>query len=286
MIRKNERRSIELGELVPHPLQAAYFEDLSQFDLEALADDIRRNGLRCPIEVLPRNRAGLPENTIIAGHQRRRALEKLGETEATVIVRHDLADADETTIEQCLLQDNQNRRHLDQFAKARVALRLFEIERREGSARTHNGEESDARDRVGKAIGMSGRNLQRYFRVLQMPREIQEAVRSKRLPLTLAQKVADLAPESQEHVAKRIGAGKDPIAVVRKLLPKREERHDADGALAILVRGLERSLDELDERTEAVSIPQLTEHLVVLKKGRSLLRRLIKRAEPEEPPVE
>src|SRR3954469_20477876 len=103
-----------LRDLKPFPAQPLFFGDLSDHELEALAEDIKRNGLRNPIEVLPKNRAGYPADTIIRGHQRRRALELNGEAETTVLIRHDLADAD--AIEKCFLEDNQHRRHLDPLA--------------------------------------------------------------------------------------------------------------------------------------------------------------------------
>src|SRR5688572_7253711 len=88
-----------LNDLKPHPLQSAYFDELSDSDLQDLAGDIAANGLRHPIEILARNRAGLPANTILAGHQRRRALLLNGETEAEVLVRYDLTNVDAQVIE-------------------------------------------------------------------------------------------------------------------------------------------------------------------------------------------
>src|SRR3954470_12962193 len=109
-----------LGDLKPFPSQPRYFDDLSDHELKALAADVKQNGLRSPIEVLPKNRAGYPADTIISGHQRKRALELNGEAEATVLVRHDLADADADAVEKAFLDDNQLRRHLDPLARARV----------------------------------------------------------------------------------------------------------------------------------------------------------------------
>src|SRR4051794_856350 len=95
-----------LKDLKPFPAQPLFFDDLSDHELEALAEDIKRNGLRSPIEVLPKNRAGYPADSIISGHQRKRALELNGEAETTVCVRHDLADADAAAVEKAFLDDN------------------------------------------------------------------------------------------------------------------------------------------------------------------------------------
>src|SRR3954447_26078461 len=82
----------ELSELPARPGHAGSFGDLPPRELEALAEDIRVNGLEHPIEVLPANAAGLPPNTVICGHQRWRALALLKETSTRVRVRHALAD--------------------------------------------------------------------------------------------------------------------------------------------------------------------------------------------------
>ena len=162
-----ERRSLK--SLKPFPDQHWMFDSLSDTDLAGLARDIQRNGLKTPIEVLPRNRAGLPAGTILRGHQRLRALRLNGETEADVLVRYDLADGSRDQIEREFLEDNLFRRQLDPLAKAKVALRLAEIERQAAPGEVPEGEGGEVRDRVGKAIGMSGRNLDRYLSVLKAP---------------------------------------------------------------------------------------------------------------------
>lgn len=62
---------------------------------------------------------------ILDGHRRVRAFEVLGADDITVMIRWDLADADEAKIEAEFLQHNFNRRHLHQIDRARIALRLF-----------------------------------------------------------------------------------------------------------------------------------------------------------------
>ena len=64
----------QLDQLIAHPLQASFFPNLSDFDLRGLADDIEQRGLQHAIELMPAgNAAGLPADTILRGHQRRRA---------------------------------------------------------------------------------------------------------------------------------------------------------------------------------------------------------------------
>src|SRR5690242_10108054 len=80
-----ERRKI--ADLVPSPWQSQYYDDLSDFDLKALASDIKQHRLRDPVEILPENGAGLPTNMVLDGCQRLAALRRNGETEVIVRVR-------------------------------------------------------------------------------------------------------------------------------------------------------------------------------------------------------
>jgi hypothetical protein len=81
--RKIEMRQI--ADLKPHPKQAQLFGHTPRHQIEELAADIRRNGQLQPGEVLP-------DNTLLAGHNRAEALRLLGRTEMAVWVRDDLAN--------------------------------------------------------------------------------------------------------------------------------------------------------------------------------------------------
>ncbi|MFQ3594201.1 MAG: ParB N-terminal domain-containing protein [Gemmataceae bacterium] len=116
------RETIRLDQLVRHPKQDDFFERPTQDAVETLADDIRRNGLREPIEVLPPTQQGRrKEYQILSGHTRKEALELLGRTKVEVIVRYDLRDADAAEAERALLEANQNRRQLEKLTQARIA---------------------------------------------------------------------------------------------------------------------------------------------------------------------
>jgi ParB-like chromosome segregation protein Spo0J len=99
-----ERR---LGELWEYPDQEFFNDGLDDQALQALAADIKKNGLREKIQVLPANLADLPGNTILDGHQRLRALQLNGVTQTKVVVRYDLAHVDALTVEGVYLEFNQ-----------------------------------------------------------------------------------------------------------------------------------------------------------------------------------
>src|SRR5262245_52989614 len=109
--RQYEQVTWKLSRLKDHPLQAAAFGDLPEQELEALAEDMRKNGQRQPVEALP-------DGTVVTGHQRVRAARMLGWAEVAVVVRADLARAGEAAVEAHLLADNLVRRHLTPLARA------------------------------------------------------------------------------------------------------------------------------------------------------------------------
>lgn len=207
-----------LSELVPHPDQGKFFKDLDGPNLQELAADIAKNGLDHPIDVLPKNKAGFPVNTITGGHQRRRAQMLLKRKETLVRVRYDLADATRDEIDAEFLRDNLHRRQMGPLAKARTALALYEKERGRKVSTTDWGDLDTARDYVGKLNGMSGRNLQRYFCILYTPHSVQEAFERGDLKLVDAARVAQLDDAVQNKIAAEIRDGKIPRDVVRRQL--------------------------------------------------------------------
>jgi hypothetical protein len=264
----------KLTALKDFPLQADYFDPLPEDMRRALADDIRRNGLKNPIEILPKNRAGFPANTIIRGHNRRDALIFNKEIETKVLVKYDFADADAVTIERYYLEDNVNRRQLDRLAMARTGLRLFEIEKKRSKGSMADGKNDDARDRVAKILGVSGRNLSRYFSILRGSVEVQNAFRQGKLSLIAAGQVGLLSAKERERIAQQIRAGEDPKTVVQSYLPKKNRRHtNAADPIRAFVEVLQRALEDLDERTDGC--PVLPEWVPVLEQAQEAIAAVL-----------
>jgi ParB-like chromosome segregation protein Spo0J len=262
-----ETETRRLADLKDHPAQAAFFTDLDPAALAALVADIRRNGLREPLEVLP-------DGTILSGHQRRRALLKIGETEAPVVVRKDLA-ADPAAAERAFLEANANRRQLSKLDRARVVLRLVEIEKKRPRGRLRPDEAAEARDRVGATIGMTGRNLGRYFRLLATPAEVQQAFEAGAVPQVVAETVADLTPKDQAALAAALRAGGDAGALISAAVQANQVRADAGDPSAPV-----RKVVLWAARAAAVA-DRLPPHLVAcyrpeLERAAALLARLAK----------
>ena len=89
-------------------------------------------------------------------------------------VRYDLA-GDESAIERRMIEANLHRRQLDALDRVRLARRMLEIEERREPGGLSQYDEQDLRDRIGEALGMSGRNVQRYLNILNAPMEVQRA---------------------------------------------------------------------------------------------------------------
>lgn len=270
-----------LRDLRPHPKQAYFFPDLHDEKLQALADDISRNGLQNPIEILPQNQAGLPINTILRGHQRRRALELMGLKETEVKVCYHLATASDAEIEIYFIDDNDNRRHHDPLAMARIALARYEIEKKHPHGQRFCGpdKEQEARDRVGRAIGMSGRNLQRYFQVLRTPIAIQHAFQEKKLSLELAGWVSTRHLAIQYEMVERIRAGEDPKTVVSEYRLGKNKLKDHDTETAERLGRCLRDLIKMGGQSESLNraLPRKVEQ--ALREGRRAIDKLISRSD-------
>jgi ParB-like chromosome segregation protein Spo0J len=103
---------MHLDDLHDHPRQRELFGELPASEFALLVADMRDNGQREPLRVLPSGR-------IVTGHQRVRAARALGWTTIAVIVLNIL---DEAEVEDLLIRDNLVRRHVGRLALARLYL--------------------------------------------------------------------------------------------------------------------------------------------------------------------
>ena len=274
---KWEYRRLRLRLLVPYPAQDYFYTNTTTPVEDDAFQRALKSGQRDPIHVMPpKNAANLPAYTILDGRRRATALEANGEKEANVVVRHDLVGAERDTIEAVFLEFNCDRRQLHPLDKARIALRRFEIEKRRPRGGLRPIDEQEARDRVGKAIGMSGRNLQRYFRLLLTPREVQDAVRDGKLALVVGERVSWLSKDKQAEIAERIRAGEKAKDVVAGYLKPRSARHKhATAAFNRFVNHLKAALADMEDRPDEVYRLTLKENTPLLQRGRQLLTKLM-----------
>ncbi len=261
-------RKWKLADLQPHPLQARFFADLPFHLLRDLAQDMRHRGQKEPLEILP-------DGTIVCGHQRRRAAELLKWREIDVRVNHELAEQGDLAVEQRLIEDNLARRNLDRLDQVRCYRRLAEMVHDTPEHRQRYHQRGRLRDIIGDRLGMAGRTLDRYLRVLETPREVQDAFRSGRVSLVDASKVAGLPNDVQEQVAADLRSGADPKkAVAARLTVRKADMPDS--ALGSFLRSLERNVDALEREAErVVGLPPTD--VANLERAQILIGRLLHR---------
>ncbi len=198
-------RRVRVSDLHPHPRQSALFSDLTESSLQVLVEDIRRNGLRHPIETLP-------DRTIVCGHQRVHAAVVLGWTEIDAVI---LQPTNDEEIVRRLVEVNLARRQLGPVGLAQI-YRALRATASDARLRVGMG---DTRDRIANLLGVrSGRTLDRNLHLLEAPREIQDAVESGALSKVMAEKVLELSKTKRNKLAAEIAAGGNPAKVVSRIL--------------------------------------------------------------------
>lgn len=207
---------------------ANLFPLMEGVELEALGDDIKKNGLKESIWKF--------EETILDGRNRLRACEAAGITIPTDMIREfdPAVDGDPLT---WVISKNLKRRHLNESQRAWVASRIANMRR---------GERTDLKppanlpkvDQSAAAamFGVSERSV-RSAVVLrnQGEPELQHAVEQGHLAVSLAEKAVTLPKAQQREIAKGAKAG--AVNIVRKVI-KRALRKQRDEKLANNMKAL------------------------------------------------
>lgn len=176
----------QIAKLKDHPRQAEMFGDVDEEELRALAENMRKHGLRDPVKVTP-------DGTVIAGHQRVRAAERLGRKEIDVVVRHDLVAEGSEAVERHFVETNFIRRQLSPLARAKCIKRLMELEEERSTASFGFTKTEELKNRIARRMGLSVRSVNRYLLLLDAPTAIQSAFDRGEIPLVTAGKVALLS---------------------------------------------------------------------------------------------
>ena len=169
--------------------------------------------------------------------------------------------------------------HLHPLVHAQLVLRQFEAERGLPRGEFGPADEAEARDRVGKAINMSGRNRQRYLRVLQTPCEIQNAVRDGEVPLVVGEKVAGLRKNSLDEIAMRIRNGEPAKLVVAEFLAAKPSRQRSGLTIDRFLRNVTQAQAALDASLDRATRRKLGRVLPRLQEAGLFVSRLIAAAQ-------
>jgi ParB/RepB/Spo0J family partition protein len=259
----------KLAGLKDHPKQRAMFGDVAE-EIADLAADMRKNGLKVPVEVLP-------DGTIVCGHQRVRAARMLGWDEIDVVVRADLAD--EAAVEECFIADNLNRRHLTPLARARCIARLLQIESRGGRSSKLR---EQTKEQIARRLNLSARSVNRYLLVLEAPEAVQHAFDRGGLTLVRAGKLGMLGHYDKRRFSKRVEAGEDVLALVDEYLGGRGPAEEITRAYKRLLGAIQREAPALDGRAGELSPGQVRALLPAVRQAQGVLARLAVGITPKE----
>lgn len=268
-----------LTKLKPHPRQAEDFGDLPEREFDALVERIKRCGLDEMIQILP-------NGTIISGHQRCRALLKLGHKEQKVVVRYDLASASDEEVEREFLESNTVRRQLSPLSQVKHAIRMLEITRNRTRGTLIASGDPQMRDLVAQRLDMSPRNASRYINILRCPSPIQKAFEAGFLTLVEASRCAFLSPRCQTALADKLSTvHRRPDA--KQLLDTAQAKElkpdvSPTDEFKRLVKALARGHARIKPHVDRVNSATIHCYCNILRRSRALFRDLIARIPENE----
>ena len=167
--------------------------------MEELAKSVEENGIITPIIVRPVSKGAGYE--IIAGHNRVEACRRIGMETIPSLVR----DVDNDTAVLMMVDSNQQREHLLPSEKAfayRMRLEAMKRQVKKNGARTQVGYKPGERsaDLVGKELGESRNQVQRYIRLTFLIPPLLELVDNGKLAMNPAVELSYLSSQQQEQV--------------------------------------------------------------------------------------
>jgi ParB/RepB/Spo0J family partition protein len=172
--RPREWKSVPLESIVELPNIRTEIEDIPH-----LAKSIRERGLLTPLVVMPASEENdirdEDENAgqykLIAGARRLAALKMLGEESVMCEIIHDL---DESEAYELMFTENIQRQDLPPMQAARALRYLLDL----------NPDMSAAK--LARSLGLEPEWVRRHFRMLELPREVQESLDNGDLSFTVA----------------------------------------------------------------------------------------------------
>jgi len=189
------------NELIPHPRNTEFFDDMDGQKWEDFLKSVRTSGIIEPVIVTQ-------DLVIVSGHQRVRAAKTIGLTKIAVEVRH---YADDDKVLKDLIETNIMQRGIGNTNPIKLAKCIAELERilgiRNGSAGKadpHNVGGKTQSD-LAEELRMSTEQLRRYKKLLDLVPELQTAVESGQISATNASAILARLPEAeQKAIAEQI----------------------------------------------------------------------------------
>ena len=204
-VEKDVTAEIRIDQIYPfenHP-----FKVLDDDKMAELVESIKENGVLSPVLVRPDDEGGYE---MISGHRRMHAAKLAGLTTIPAIIKP--MTNDEATI--VMVDSNMQREEILPSERAFALKMKLDAMRRQGSRvdltcgpdvhkldgdsdeatcghQVHKlADERKSREEVGKAMGMGGRQVQRYIRLTELIPELLDYVDRRRLPMVLGVEIS------------------------------------------------------------------------------------------------
>jgi ParB-like chromosome segregation protein Spo0J len=262
----------KVSALKPHPAQLRCWQPHPEWRIKELAADMKKNGQDEAVEIDS-------EDQVISGMGRVSAAKLLGWKEVQCVIRTDLEVEGPGAVERRVIEANLYRRHGSKLDLIRAYSELKRLSKQRRSNYLSSLDKEDLRDVIGKQLGVSGRTLDRWLQLLQLPLPIQAAVDDGRLALTTAVKLVPLGEKSLPKFVEQMEAGTDPSDLAKELLgPGLGVKVKPRNGFARLLRSLKRADVEIGQQIENMSAKLFAYYLDDLTKGQQLLARISKRA--------
>lgn len=171
-----------------HTFEHHPFRVMDDEKMEELKQSVLKHGVLVPGVVRKRTAGGYE---LIAGHRRKRASELAGLSEMPVIVRN--YTEDEATI--VMVDSNIQREDILPSEKAKAYKMKFD-------ALKHQGKRAEGTtiEKIGEAVGESGKTVQRYICLARLTDELLELVDEKHLRFMRGVDLSYLSVEQQQWV--------------------------------------------------------------------------------------
>ncbi|MGN0241538.1 MAG: ParB/RepB/Spo0J family partition protein [Candidatus Weimeria sp.] len=187
------------------PFKNHPFKVLDNDDMNDLVDSIKQNGVLVPVTVRT-NPDDDSRYEMISGHRRMHAATLAGLRTIPAIIK-EMSD-DEATI--AMVDSNMQREEILPSERAYSLKMKMDALIRQGKRsdltcglevhKLEDAQEKKTREKIGKEVGMGGRQVQRYLRLTELIPELLKLVDEKRLAIFLAVDISYFSKEVQQWI--------------------------------------------------------------------------------------
>lgn len=257
--------NIKISELVPHPKNEYYFDDIQGDGWNDLLQSVRTSGVTNAITVTK-------DGVIISGHQRVRACKLLGIEEIPAhVVEYTPEEQEKQKDVKDLIESNLKQRvpgnsNPVKLGRCFAFLEEYYNIKKGGDRRSESKRNNDAlksQEDLATENGVSVKAMQNYKRLASSIPEMQELLNTGKVtPTTALAIVRQLSEEEQREFAQQVADEKKVSAKVAeeyiatlKAQSKREARQEVEAELKAL-RQTNKVLKEQAEKTATVIKPE------------------------------